>query len=191
MFSSALWIEGWNERSLIGTNPFRILPSSLLKWERRIICTKRSKTPFWSRLCCQGNTLLCQSQKSTARMKGKVVLRDSGAQCFCTEQEKEISAQGHCGLRAISVQRWHGHTHLHANTGSRHWKWAPAQRRSWTCSATGGRCRTAEGSAPSCWINPTPSYVLSVRLRCSFCNRNRSQINHYCNRVIKSKILFV
>lgn len=68
----ALWIEGWKEMSLIGTNPLRILPSSLLKRERRIICTKRSKTPFWSLLCCEGNTLLCQKMHGKDESKSCV-----------------------------------------------------------------------------------------------------------------------
>lgn len=183
IFSTTPWTERRKERNMIGTNPFRTHPSSLLKRERRIICTKRHKTPLWSLQCCGGNTLLCQRRKSTARMKAEAVLRDGRAQRVCAGKGRKGD------LRVISVWRQHSHTHLHANTGSRRWRWGPVQQRSWTCLATGGRCRTAGGWAPSCWINPTPSYVLSVHPRYSFCNRNRSKINHYCNGIIKSKVM--
>lgn len=136
IISGALWKEGWKERSLIGTNPFRILPSSLLKRERRIICTKRSKTPFWSLLCCEGNSLLCQKMHGKDESKSRVQRGYSthlSAKCLCAQQEKRIPLQGHFDLWVISVWQWCSRTYLHANTGSRHLKWAPAQQRSWTC----------------------------------------------------------
>lgn len=71
---------------------------------------------------------------------------------------------------SFSVRKWL--THLHAHKGSHHWKWGPALQRSWICWATAWRRRTAEGWAPSCSTTPTPSYVLLLRPRCSFCDKN-------------------
>lgn len=90
VFSSALWIEGLKRKELDWHEPFQNPSLSSAKKEKGGSSAQRkAKTPFWSLLCCQGNTLLCQSQKSTARMKGKAVLWDGGAQCFCTEQKKK------------------------------------------------------------------------------------------------------
>lgn len=159
-----------------------IPPPSPPQEERRIVCTKtspppRPTLPFWKAAAALWR------EYSQARQRGwKEELGGRG-----TGQEAAKRKGTSCTMMLWPMSRSsktseNCPTHLHVNTGSRRWKWAPALRRSWTCWATGGRRRTAGGWAPSCWTNPTLSYVPSARPRCSFCHRKNtsdySQVRH-------------
>lgn len=176
--------KGWKQRNLIGTAWFQILP--LLCDNKRGGSSAQRQVKPPSEVCCVVEGILCfvKSWKSAAGMKAE--FRSSSTRLLHKARGR-LPVPGCFDLGAI-IARWTNRcTHLHANTGSHCWKWAPAQQRSWTCSATGGRCRTARGWAPSCWTNPTPSYVLSEHPRCSFCDGKTPQINQ-CRATEESKV---
>lgn len=136
-----------------------IHPHSPPQEERRIVCTKTSKkNNKKKKLWIAPAALWSKDEERRPRLKAKRWRKDKG-----------LPVPWRYDLRVVPVCG----THLHVNTGSRRWKWALALRRSWTCWATGGRRRNAGGWAPSCWTNPTLSYVPSPRPRCSFCHQKK------------------
>lgn len=162
-----------NKGTWLARPDFQILP--LLHDNKRGGSSAQRQVKPPSEVCCVVEGILCfvKSWKS-AEMKAE--FRGSSTRLL-HKARGTLPVPGCFDLGAIIAWWTNRRTHLHVNTGSRCWKWAPAQQRSWTCSATGGRCRTARGLAPSCWTNPTPSYVLSEHPRCSFCDGKTPQIN--------------
>lgn len=146
------------QRSVTGTAWFQFIP--ILRHKRRggSSAQRQVKKTIKKKLWIAPAALWSKDEERRPRLKAKRWRKDKG-----------LPVPWRYDLRVVPVCG----THLHVNTGSRRWKWAPALRRSWTCWATGGRRRNAGGWAPSCWTNPTLSYVPSPRPRCSFCHQKK------------------